>query len=165
MNNNIVKSFLSFFWFLPFLYMFLDIYFVLDYRMPLLMFKLLFFVSLFCVVGLCFADEGFLITRDNAFLYNDKECKSLRFKKPLYKFTFGMVVKKESNNLYVKVIDNILVGSTAHGHSGVGMVDSYNIKVNRFGWIDKNSVILFDYNEYAELYDNATRIFLEKYFP
>lgn len=49
---NIVKSFLSFLWLVPFLYMFLDIYFNLDIRLPLVVFKCLIFLSLFCAFSL-----------------------------------------------------------------------------------------------------------------
>ncbi|MFL1780968.1 ankyrin repeat domain-containing protein [Candidatus Hepatincolaceae symbiont of Richtersius coronifer] len=45
MNKSVAKSFLSFFWILPFLYMFLDIYTNLDYRMPTYAFKFFIFLS------------------------------------------------------------------------------------------------------------------------
>jgi len=51
-NSHILKSFLSFFWLLPFLYMFLDIYFDLDYKISPEVFKGLIFFSFFCALVL-----------------------------------------------------------------------------------------------------------------
>ncbi|MDR0484149.1 MAG: ankyrin repeat domain-containing protein, partial [Alphaproteobacteria bacterium] len=52
MNNNIVKTFLSFFWFLPFLYIFLDIYFNLDLQLSTGAVKGLLVVSSVCALVL-----------------------------------------------------------------------------------------------------------------
>ncbi len=50
MNNNAVKTFLSFFWLLPFLYIFLDIYFNLDLKLSDTVIKSLLFLSTVCAL-------------------------------------------------------------------------------------------------------------------
>ncbi|MDR2007853.1 MAG: ankyrin repeat domain-containing protein [Alphaproteobacteria bacterium] len=50
MNNNMVKTFLSFFWFLPFLYIFLDIYFNLDLKLSAGALKTLLVISTICAL-------------------------------------------------------------------------------------------------------------------
>lgn len=70
MNNNAVKSFLSFFWLLPFLYIFLDIYFSIDLKLPDVAIKSLLFFSTICafvLVVIWFKEFREASYRTNAF--------------------------------------------------------------------------------------------------
>ena len=61
-----------------------------------------------CLLGICYAEEGFLLIKDDTFLYKDKECKVSDCEKPLYKFTIGKVIKEDGDKIYVKIVGKLL---------------------------------------------------------
>ncbi|MBU1809072.1 MAG: hypothetical protein KJ661_05895 [Candidatus Omnitrophica bacterium] len=115
------------------------------------------------VAGICYANEGFLCIKDDTLLYNDKECKSVKSERPLYKFTFGDVQKKEAGKIYIRISNNVLNGGN---FSSPFFPPSDKFHLAGFsGWITEDDAILFQYSNTPDLYDKARRIFLKKYFP
>ena len=121
-----------------------------------------------CLAGICCAEEGFLLIKDDTFLHKDKECKVNDCEKPLYKFTIGKVIKEEDDKIYVKIMGKLLEQRTAPEYESLYYL---SIKIGYSGWIKRDDVILFQYildkNSWgwSEVYENAQRIFLKKYFP
>ncbi len=72
MNHNTVKTFLSFFWLLPFFYIFLDIYFSIDLKLSDGVIKVLLVLSTLCafiLVAIWFKEFRESSYRSNAFKY------------------------------------------------------------------------------------------------
>ena len=120
-------------------------------------------VLLLILIGKCYADEGFLLIKHDAVLHKDKECNIAKFEKPLYKFTLGIIEKKYAGKIYV-LVKGYLLALTPIGTS-VDMPIQKHELIGFRGWIDENDVISFQYSKTSGLYDEATRIFLKKYFP
>ena len=125
------------------------------------------FILQFLFIGLCYAEEGFLLIKDDTFLHKDKECKVSDCEKPLYKFTIGKVIKEDGDKIYVKIVGKLLEPTSAEYQA----LYYLSIKIGCSGWIKRDDVILFQYIldkhswGLSEVYENAERIFLKKYFP
>ena len=122
-----------------------------------------------CLVETCYAGEGFLLIKDDTLVYKDKGCKSVTSERPIYKFTYGDVEKKEAGKIYVRFIGNLLL--TDAQYITLSPTQKFGLLHSR-GWINESDVILFQYNQTSDfsksetdLYDKVRRLFLKKYFP
>lgn len=114
---------------------------------------------IFILTSIVYAEEGFLLIRDDILMYETKECIKVKYKKPLYKFTYGIVQKQENDKILIAISGYLL-----DRNADAVVRHKYDLE-GCWGWIAKDSVILFQYEKRTELYDIATRIFLKKYFP
>lgn len=117
-----------------------------------------------CLAETCYAYEGFLLIKDDVTMYSDKDCKvAISKQRPLYKFTYGLIWKRESGKIYIEPRGWMVLGQEK--------VPVWSTQKARFwywlphSWIDESAVIQFQCTEISECGDKATRIFLKKYFP
>ena len=102
-------------------------------------------VLLVLIAKQCYAKEGFLLIKDDVFLYKTKECNTISSKRTLYKFSYGEVKKEDGDAIYIRIANFLFKKMQLHGHRHYASQGAY-------GWIKKEDVILFDYKSYPEIY-------------